>query len=58
MWPDGGCPAVRILHIQQEQEQIGTQERSCKIAAVEGGEGDTECNNKINKHNRTDFVKF
>ena len=54
MWPDDGCPAVRILHIQQEREQTGTQERSCKIATVEGEEGDTECNDKINKHKRTE----
>ena len=37
-WPDGGCPAARILYMQQEQEQAG-MDSSCKIASVEGGRG-------------------
>ena len=46
-WPDVGFPAARILHMQQEQEQIASLELSCRIAAVEGrGKGKIECNDK------------
>ena len=53
-----GCPAARILHVQQEQEQAG-MDCNCKIPAVEGGGADTECYDIKHKNiNRTGFVKF